>query len=195
MTSLADKLPLRLPTHRTAIAIVAALQLLALGYMVFDRVRLVKTGTEIVLPIVPVDPRDLFKGDYVRLGYPISRPAAVEFDGPEPERNAWAYAVIEPVADPAQGWKVVRISSAYPRTLAAGQVALKAKAPAGWNRKTPFLHFGLERYYVPEGTGLALEKMAAEKKLAAIVAVDRSGNAAIKGLSVDGRKVYDEPMF
>ena len=34
-----------------------------LGYMVQDRVSLLRTGREIVLPIKPVDPRDLFKGD------------------------------------------------------------------------------------------------------------------------------------
>ena len=43
-----------------------------LGWMVVDRVRLLAAGREIVLPIRPVDPRDLFKGDYARLGYEIS---------------------------------------------------------------------------------------------------------------------------
>jgi len=195
MTALSDRLPAVLRSRRGTLLLVAALQLMALGYMVFDRVRLVKTGKEIVLPIIPVDPRDLFKGDYVRLAYPISRPDAVAFSGPMPDRSAWGYAVVEPDPDPARIWKIVRISASRPTDLSPGQIVMKARAPGGWREKQPVLHFGLERYYVPEGTGLALEKMAADRKLAAIVAVDASGNAAIKGLSVDGRKVYDEPMF
>lgn len=195
MTTLSDRLPAAIRSRRGALMLVATLQVLALGYMVFDRVRLVKTGKEIVLPIIPVDPRDLFKGDYVRLAYPISRPEAVSISAPMPERSAWGYAVIEPDPDTARLWKIARISSSRPTDLSPGQIVIKARAPGGWRTTRPVLHFGLERYYVPEGTGLALEKMAADRKLAAIVAVDAAGNAAIKGLSVDGRKVYDEPMF
>ena len=50
--------------------------------MVVDRTLLLKNGREIVLPIVPVDPRDLFRGEYVRLGYDISTVPAMLLSGP-----------------------------------------------------------------------------------------------------------------
>ena len=56
--------------------------------MVIDRVRLLKTGREITLPIVPVDPRDLFRGEYVRLGYDIGRVPLRLLDGPPPRDKA-----------------------------------------------------------------------------------------------------------
>lgn len=195
MMSLKNSFPSWLRSRSGALLTVAALQIAVLAWIVGDRVLLVKTGTEIVLPIVPVDPRDLFKGDYVRLSYPISRPTSVKIERPAPDRNAWAFAVLEPDVAEQSNWSINRISSSYPRDVKPGQIVIKAKAPNGWHEQAPFLHFGLERYYVPEGTGLELEKMAREKKLAAVVAVDRFGNTAIKGLSVDGRKIYDEPMF
>ena len=55
-----------------ALAIVALAQTGVLASMVVDRTLLLKTGREITLPIVPVDPRDLFRGEYVRLGYDIN---------------------------------------------------------------------------------------------------------------------------
>ncbi len=42
------------------------------SYMVWKRVSLLKHGREITVDVVPVDPRDIFRGDYVILGYPFS---------------------------------------------------------------------------------------------------------------------------
>ena len=56
-----------------AIAAVAVGQALVLGWMIWDRTSLLANGREVVLDVVPVDPRSLFRGDYVILGYDISR--------------------------------------------------------------------------------------------------------------------------
>jgi len=45
-----------------SLAIVALAQTGVLAAMVIDRVRLLKSGREITLPIVPVDPRDPISG-------------------------------------------------------------------------------------------------------------------------------------
>jgi uncharacterized membrane-anchored protein len=55
--------------------------------------------------------------------------------------------------------------------------------------------YGIENFFVPEGTGHDLEKLVGERKLSALVAVDDDGNAAIKGLIVDGKRVYEEPLL
>jgi len=41
------------------------------GFILFKEYTL-RTGTEMILRIEPVDPRDLFRGDYVTLNYEIS---------------------------------------------------------------------------------------------------------------------------
>jgi len=57
------------------------------------------------------------------------------------------------------------------------------------------VRYGIESYFVPEGQGRKLEALAREKKLATLLAVDARGNAAIKGLIVDGVLQYEEPLF
>ena len=57
------------------------LQAALLGWMIADRALLLARGTEIRLTAVPVDPRDLFRGDYVVLSYPISRLRADRLEG------------------------------------------------------------------------------------------------------------------
>ena len=59
-------------TRRNLFILVVALQVLALAGMVLYRERWLAGGTKILLKTQPVDPRDLFRGDYVRLGYEIS---------------------------------------------------------------------------------------------------------------------------
>jgi uncharacterized membrane-anchored protein len=57
------------------------------------------------------------------------------------------------------------------------------------------VRYGIESFFVPEGTGRELEALVREKKLSALVAVDGDGNAGIKGLVVDGKRVYEEPLL
>lgn len=170
-----------------------------LGWMVVDRVRLLKSGREIVLPIRPVDPRDLFKGDYARLGFDISLIDAALLPAPEPlppsviyQRTAprTVFVTLEQQSD--QSWKPVAVGERLPGAVPANRIVLKGRTES-WDRRRVI--YGIERYFVPEGTGGRIEELARTSKLAAIVAVDRNGNAAIKGLVTDGKRIYEEPLF
>lgn len=59
-------------TRRNLFILVIALQVLLLAGMVLYRERWLAGGTKVRLKTHPVDPRDLFRGDYVRLSYDIS---------------------------------------------------------------------------------------------------------------------------
>jgi uncharacterized membrane-anchored protein len=161
-----------------ALAIVALAQTGVLAAMVVDRTLLLKSGREIVLPIVPVDPRDLFRGEYVRLGYDISTVPAMLLVGPAPARNAAFYVTLE--KNPQGGWTPVKVTAAMPNET---------------NPTSTRVNYGIESYFVPEGQGRRLEDLAREKKMAARVAVDGRGNAAIKGLIIEGVQQYEEPLF
>jgi uncharacterized membrane-anchored protein len=45
----------------------------------------------------------------------------------------------------------------------------------------------IDDYFLPMGQDSKLEAMARDRRLAALVAVDKAGNAAIKGLIIDGK--------
>lgn len=180
----------------------AVLQLGMLGYMVADRLWLLKNGREIVLPIIPVDPRDLFRGDYVTLSFPVSRVASGVVDQSRPINSHKFYVTLDQGVDGV--WTPSRVAATLPANRAPNQVVLKGKERYGWgslifggtaNRQNLDVLYGLERYYVAEGTGGKLENLARDKKLELVVAVDAKGNAAIKGINVEGKRIYDEPLL
>jgi uncharacterized membrane-anchored protein len=57
------------------------------------------------------------------------------------------------------------------------------------------VRYGIESFFVPEGTGRELETLVRDRKLSALIAVDADGNAGIKGLVVDGTRIYEEPLL
>ncbi len=197
-----------LPSRKWLIAAlaVAGLQTAAIGHMVWDRVQLLRSGREIVLPIVPVDPRSLFRGDYVILSYEASRvparliPADVKSAAPQ-----WFYVTFE---QKGEAWQLAGVSGVAPSPTAT-TISIRARTLHGWHEirvpqaagaAAPIegdlnIRYGIESYFVPEGKGPALEQTARDGKLAALIAVDARGNAAIKGLMIDGRRVYDEPLL
>lgn len=178
-----------------AIGAVVALELAVLGSMVWDRVSLLQNGREIELDVVPVDPRSLFRGDYVILSYDISR-----FDGGKIEgdtaKGKPIYVTID--RDATGKWQVQRAAAKPPVNGSA--VTLKARTErwqfgpvrAGTQVQA---RYGIESYFIPEGTGRALEKLVREKRITAVVAVGNDGTAALKGLKVDGALVHKEPVI
>lgn len=54
------------------IACCVAAQLSVLGYMVFGREQIISHGTQVVISTAPIDPRDPFRGDFVRLRYAMN---------------------------------------------------------------------------------------------------------------------------
>lgn len=167
-----------------------------LGYMVIDRVRLLKAGREIVLPIRPVDPRDIFKGDYAALGYDISRIDNALLPA-EPARLNGERVFVTLQRDEAGVWKPIAAAFKKPQTVADNQVVIAGFATRYANVAGgfTFVRYGLERYFVPEGTGKRIEDLARTSTMSAIVAVAANGQAAIKGLVIDGKNVYEEPLF
>lgn len=183
-------------TLPVALAIAAILQTLVLGWMVVDRTRLLTTGQEIVLPIVPVDPRDLFRGQYVRLSYEVSSVPLKLVEGPHPQKAQAFYVTLEQQADGT--WRPLKLTLEKPKAVGDKQLVFKGRPlfhfPTIANSSV-FVRYGIERYFVPEGEGPRLEALARDKKLAALIAVDKSGTAAIKGIVIDGKVQYSERLL
>jgi uncharacterized membrane-anchored protein len=178
------------------VALVAAVQSAILGWMVWDRVHLLQTGREITLDVVPVDPRSLFRGDYIVLSYDVSRlgPGVLS---DAPARGGTVYVAIARAEDGR--WRAVAASPTAPAPE-NGRVVLKGRLDRAWpgapgEQSTARVAYGIESYFVPEGKGRELERLVRDKRISAVIAVDASGNAAIKGLAVDGQLVHQEPML
>lgn len=180
-----------------AVAAVALGQAAVLGYMIWDRVSLLSHGREIVLEVIPVDPRSLFRGDYVVLGYDVSRLDLPPGAEPPPVGSTYYVTLKKSQGDT---WQLVGGGAAAPSGTTPDEVVLKGRveyaAKATPERPAQVgIHYGIESFFVPEGTGRELEKMVGEKKLSALIAVDENGKAAIKGLLSEGKRVYEEPLL
>lgn len=181
--------------------VVALMQSAALFKMVYDKDRLLKAGREITMPVKPLDPRDLFRGDYVTLGYDVStlnKSNTPEGRTAELRAGSAAFVTLSPKAD--GGWMVKDVAAQFPAQVEAGDVVLKGQVKNSWARadgadRTVSVRYGIESYFVPEGTGRALESKVRDHKIEAIVAVGSDGAAALKGLVVDGERHVDPPLL
>lgn len=184
------------PLSWVAIAIVALVQTAALASMVYGRVALLRDGREIVTEVIPVDPRDLFRGDYVILGYAFSRTnVAVPEDI---EKGDTIYVTLKETEP--EKWETVKAAAAYEASPNPSEVVLKGivdyvSRPMTDAQPTASVRYGIESYFVPEGTGRELENMVRDKKISAVLAVGDKGHVAIKALVVDGKRVVVEPLL
>ncbi|WP_295558019.1 GDYXXLXY domain-containing protein [uncultured Hyphomicrobium sp.] len=184
------------PTSWLAVAIVAAVQTIALATIVYGRVSLLSNGREIVTEVIPVDPRDLFRGDYVILGYTFGQGEVTVPKGTN--QGDKVYVTLKETTP--EKWEVVGASTDYAHPADSAQVVMKgivsyvSMPPEGEQPKAS-VRYGIESYFVPEGTGRELEEKVRDKKISAVLAVGGSGDVAIKALVVDGQRVHQEPWF
>ena len=193
--------PLRRVPKFVLFGAAAVIQLALLALMVADRVEILREGTEVKLQIQPVDPRDLFRGDYVTLSYGISQvPAGALKDQPASGRNPIVYVKLAPNPDgvyQATSVHTDAVAVQSPEVLIRGRVVSGTYCGPTRDRFCDSLRirYGLESYFVPEGEGRKLERDRNQHRLMVVAAVAPSGRAAIKRLLVDGEAAYEEPLF
>lgn len=184
------------PSSWLALAVVAVVQTAVLATIVYGRVSLLRDGREIVTEVIPVDPRDLFRGDYVILGYEFSRNGV-----PVPVGTVQGdtiYVTLEPTGP--ETWRAVSAAATLSEPTNPAHVVLKGivnyvTQTEGKPQPEAMIRYGIESYFVPEGTGRDLEKQVLEKKISAVLAVGRSGEVAIKALVVEGERIVQEPLL
>ncbi len=195
--------------------IIVALQSLAILAMVGMKLQTLRTGDQIILRTEPVDPRSLFRGDFVRLRYEITDLAvdevSFELDDFRPgqtvhvrlreEGGIWgAVSVHGKRPEPSPDIKLIRGRIAAARTADSfpgrweNDRWINAYGP-GAPMHTFIVYYGIEAYFIPEGTGRALERPPEGQTLTVRVAVDSAGKAAISGILLDGKLVHEESFF
>jgi uncharacterized membrane-anchored protein len=145
-------------------------------------------GKLVMLETQPVDPRDPLRGDFVRLNYKISNIPRDKFSPPLDHDLAAGSKIYVALAEAGtNGFREVTHADLKPFTPAENEVLLRGKTEWSWQNSSGSVHveYGIEQYYVAEGTG------SPRGKLTALVAVAGSGRAAIKEVFVDGQPYAD----
>jgi uncharacterized membrane-anchored protein len=184
----------------TAAIAVAVIQIIFLGSMIAGRAAILRNGQVVTLEVQPVDPRDLLRGDYVVLGYNISAIHKTLFAEPLPETIEGEHDVYVRLEEGEAGiWMPVAASFDEPLQAAPGkgQIDIRGSVdPSWWNdAETIRVDYGIERFYVPEGEGKAIEEDMRERRFRMRVAVAGSGTAQIKSFHDGEQMLYQEPIY
>lgn len=157
-------------TRRTIFLIGLLIELVCIFGLFVPYVIFISTGTEITLKTLPVDPRSMFRGDYVILSYEAGNdlPLSVEYGSP----------VIAVLAKKGDVYERVRYEYEAPH-LQAGEVCLRGSAEY-MRAEFP----DISQYFVEEGLGREFEKAQNAHRLFVNVVVDDDCNAVIKSVRI-----------
>lgn len=177
-----------------------AICLAALVALVVIEARARSAGTEVILPMQPVDPRALLSGHYVQMAFGEALP---------PGENC-------PPTDLGyeQGWIALRregdrhvvMAAARSRDDAARQGEITLRGALHCNPPVPgadgaepspgnlTLQLAVERFHADQEEALAIERAMTDRssesaRVYAILSVDDAGTPRTKGLIVDGRRI------
>lgn len=172
---------------RLFIAVIVVQVVFLLG-LVGYRESILALGRTAVLQTVPVDPRDLFKGEYVVLRYEIT---TFGQDPANPEEKRYrlrgeinkgdqVYVALTTDESFDQGWLDVQADKPTDTT----DLFIKGRVTQVKNGLIT-VEYGIEQFFVPEGRGLEIEQA---EDVDVRVKINRSGTAAIEALIVDGEE-------
>jgi uncharacterized membrane-anchored protein len=168
--------------ERKILLVTVVAQLVILVGMIALRAIPLMTGQTVLVRVRPVDPRDLFRGDYVILSYDFSRATPETIDrlsanerGTQKLEGRTVYVPLVPDSVPGH-WRAEKATMAKP----ASGLFLR-----GQMQRYGGIQFGIESYYVQEGSGRGYEQAIRDRKLSAELAVTSSGQAALKGLRIE----------
>jgi uncharacterized membrane-anchored protein len=146
------------------------------GYKEFT----LQTGDEVLLKTAPVDPRDLFRGDYVILSYQIGNLdlPSLTSNNEEFENGDKFYLSLDVEDGYATASKIHKNPPKQGLFIRGTVMSV--------SRGRLRAEYGIESYFVPEDEGRIIERRSG---LDVKVAIDNFGNAVIKSLILDDKEV------
>ncbi|WP_410512808.1 GDYXXLXY domain-containing protein [Paenibacillus sp. BR2-3] len=160
---------------RRNVVLIAIVILVQFGFLGVQAVRsevLLTTGTTVKLEITPLDPRSLLQGDYIVLNYSISNPPEPFATELEDYRGQHKVKVVLSRDD--RGVYVLNRFYKSGEALSDAEVVINGKLN-GWGS----IRYGIETFFVPEGTGLDVQS----KAKFATIRVNAQGDALIEALT------------
>jgi len=179
-------------TKQTKFILAIALQVAIIFAIIIFKLSVLTSGTEVMLRIAPVDPRDLLRGDYATFQYDISNLDSYYSRGEQIRNSDTVYVVLR---QSGKYWVAQNVQKTKPT---GNELFIKGKVESGGleSQTNPLsyqrfgnsrLHvvYGIEQYFIPEGKGENFSFW--NKEVAAMVAIDDNGNAALKKIYVNDK--------
>lgn len=182
------------------------LQVVIVLAIILFKVAIIGGGTNVLLRIEPVDPRDPLRGDYVTFQYTISNINQYMLKNETMRKGDTVYV---PLRKSGKYWHVNRFvqkdkpsgdqlfikgvvthgdSPATPVLVEERDMRGSAVPPVptiDFQRRSLRVSYGIEEYFIPEGVGMNFNFRSRDSS--ALVAIDRNGNAVLKQIFVDDK--------
>lgn len=144
---------------RLVFYLILAFQLVVLSSIVGMYYAVSAFGKEVQIQTVPVDPRDAIYGDYVLLKYQMSTIDSSKWIGANPPIQHQKVNVL--LRKSGDVYQAVAISPTSISTKSANEALLEGRIKGIVNNQIE-VTYGIERYYVQEGTGVEWENMKSD---------------------------------
>ena len=144
-------------TRNIFLVLAVLLQCTTLGAICFQREMVLSTGSTVFLKTVPIDPRDIFRGDYVRLNYDLSRIPTKLI--PQEE--------VESMKNPGKrvylSYKTDARNVMIPENLSLKKPTeghfIRGYTMRNWqNSNNILVRYSVEKFFMQQGKGLILEE-------------------------------------
>lgn len=152
-----------------------------LAFVAFKEFTL-KTGEEVMLKTRLVDPRDLFRGDYIILNYEIGRLNINSLQTGSADFNKSDKVFVALIMQENFG-----VATAIYKNQPKDGLFIKGTVKDVQGSMIT-IEYGIESYFVPEGEGWEIQRQSG-RGLEAKVAIDRFGNAVIQSIFLNGEEV------
>jgi uncharacterized membrane-anchored protein len=184
-----------------AALVLALAQIGFLSWMIAGRAAILRNGKEVLLKVEPVDPRDLLRGDYIRLGYEISRiPTKLIANIPPGKLTSDDTSIVVRLKKGADGYwgPTTTWLGKAPTPAAADEADIVGHIAEGWDLgpdTTIAPDYGIERFYLPEGEGMPIQNDMRVRPFGIRVALASDGTAQIKALMDGDKTLFEEPLY
>lgn len=181
-------------TKQTKFIIAIAIQLVIIFAVIIFKVAILTGGTDILLRIEPVDPRDPLRGDYATFQYNISNLDSYLVREQQLRNNDAVYVSLR---QSGKYWIAQGVQKTKPSD---GKIFIKGRVASGgaesqfdplsyqrFGSSRIHIVYGVEEYFIPEGKGSGLNFWNRNQEAYARVVVDENGNAVLKQLYIDDK--------
>jgi len=168
-------------TKQTKFIIAIVVQLVIIFSIIIFKIAVLTGGTEVLLKIEPVDPRDPLRGDHLTFSYyKISNLYTYLFNY-SPIRGG--DTVYVPLKKQENYW-IATFGVQKTKPIGEGKIFLRGKVSSVYGDKVHII-YGIEDYFIPEGAGQDFTFWRQE--VVARVSVDENGNAVLKQIYVNDK--------
>ncbi len=174
------------------IGLAVAFQVMVIFVLIMVKLMTLSGGREILIHLLPVDPRDPLRGDYVTYQHDLTTV------------GSYYYGTRLVNEEQFQQGEVVYVSLvesdgfSYPGEMSHAKpadgifikgriVGVDTPSSDSYEKPTYRLDYGIEQYFIPEGKGQMFTTWTQDRQAFAKVAVDTDGTPALKQLYVDGK--------